>query len=127
MKRDTAALTIAFGLGLILGIPVGAVLDHFDNARNAAPSASSSTTHAPPPNPSEERVEWCYVKSWRSTLRNPIDPLGPGELHWALHGHHPHDRWSSDEAVVATGDSIDEMVAIAKELGCPLHDVAPSW
>lgn len=126
MNDSTTVSLVVF----VLGVACGAVGDRVIQARSASMSpapAASSTTSAPPPNPSEERVEWCYVKSWRSTLRNPIDPLGPGELHWALHGHHPHDRWSSDEAVVATGDSIDEMVAMAKELGCPLHDVAPSW
>ena len=121
----TAKTFTLLSVGLCLGLPLGAIADHFDNARNASKSTAASPSTTSSTIPSDERVDWCYVESWRSGIEDEDGPLGPGKLMWALRGHHPHDRWSLDAKTVDTGVTRDDMVDRAKVLGCPLHDEPP--
>jgi hypothetical protein len=117
MKTESWRKLAYFSTGMLVGCVVGGVAWHADDVRrappaaSAAPSPSASATHIAGP-----RVEWCAVSSYPSVI-NDKDPLGPLPTRWALDGYFA----SGARKTVDTGDTSEEMVARAKELGCPLR------
>jgi len=104
--------------GFMLGV-IACIAENAYRTRSVStvPSASASVAHVSGP-----RVDWCWISAQKKLTPPPYDPLGPLATRWVLFGHYPGGAYT----VIDDSDvSSDDMVALAKELGCPLHE-APS-